>query len=163
MISSVHLTLLGPLMVALKHNTLSQRPCLANTPGINELWHVAESHWSSLHTLWHSTLQTLLPHMYSKSHIGTLSGHEVCCHCTKGGNKLQSVSGVGSFFLLHVGITALPLLMHSLIRFIRNIHINFTLYTFTTSGWQHDITHISLWSSSSQYSATDALAIHWYV
>ena len=42
---------------------------------------------------------------------------------SKGGNKVQSVSGVASFFMSHVVLTALPLLMHSLIRFIRNIHI----------------------------------------
>ena len=42
---------------------------------------------------------------------------------SKGGNKVQSVSGVASFFMSHVVLTALPLLMRSLIRFIRNIHI----------------------------------------
>ena len=42
---------------------------------------------------------------------------------SKGGNKVQSVSGVASFFMSHVVLTALPLLMHSLIRFFRNIHI----------------------------------------
>ena len=42
---------------------------------------------------------------------------------SKGGNKVQSVSGVASFFMSHVVLTALPLLMHSLIRFIRNAHI----------------------------------------
>ena len=42
---------------------------------------------------------------------------------SKGGNKVQSVSGVASFFMSHVLLTALPLLIHSLIRFIRNIHI----------------------------------------
>ena len=42
---------------------------------------------------------------------------------SKGGNKVQSVSGVASFFMSHVVLTTLPLLMHSLIRFIRNIHI----------------------------------------
>ena len=41
---------------------------------------------------------------------------------SKGGNKVQSVSGVASFFMSHVVLTALPLLMHSLIRFIRSIH-----------------------------------------
>ena len=41
----------------------------------------------------------------------------------KGGNKVQSVSGVASFFMSHVVLTALPLLMRSLIRFIKNIHI----------------------------------------
>ena len=41
---------------------------------------------------------------------------------SKGGNKVQSVSGVASFLMSHVVLTALPLLMHSLIRFIRNIH-----------------------------------------
>ena len=41
---------------------------------------------------------------------------------SKGGNKVQSVSGVASFFMSHVVLTALPLLMRSLIRFIRNIH-----------------------------------------
>ena len=41
---------------------------------------------------------------------------------SKGGNKVQSVSGVASFFMSHVVLTALPLLMHSLVRFIRNIH-----------------------------------------
>ena len=43
---------------------------------------------------------------------------------SKGGNKVQSVSGVASFFMSHVVLTALPLLMHSLIRFIRNITFN---------------------------------------
>ena len=42
---------------------------------------------------------------------------------SKGGNKVQSVSGVANFFMSHVVLTALPLLMRSLIRFIRNIHI----------------------------------------
>ena len=42
---------------------------------------------------------------------------------SKGGNKVQSVSGVASFFMSHVVLTALPLFMHSLIRFIRKIHI----------------------------------------
>ena len=42
---------------------------------------------------------------------------------SKGGNKVQSVSGVASFFMSHVVLTALPLFMRSLIRFIRNIHI----------------------------------------
>ena len=42
---------------------------------------------------------------------------------SKGGNKVQSVSGVASFFMSHVVLTAVPLLMRSLIRFIRNIHI----------------------------------------
>ena len=42
---------------------------------------------------------------------------------SKGGNKVQSVSGVASFFMSHVVLTALPLLMRSLIRFIRNMHI----------------------------------------
>ena len=42
---------------------------------------------------------------------------------SKGGNKVQSVSGVASFFMSHVVLTALPLLMRSLIRFIRNTHI----------------------------------------
>ena len=42
---------------------------------------------------------------------------------SKGGNKVQSVSGVASFFMSHVVLTALPLLIRSLIRFIRNIHI----------------------------------------
>ena len=42
---------------------------------------------------------------------------------SKGGNKVQSVSGVASFFMSHVVLTALPLLMRSLIRFIRNAHI----------------------------------------
>ena len=43
----------------------------------------------------------------------------------KGGNKVQSVSGVASFFMSHVVLTctALPLLMRSLIKFIRNTHI----------------------------------------
>ena len=41
---------------------------------------------------------------------------------SKGGNKVQSVSGVASFFMSHVVLTTLPLLMHSLIRFIRKIH-----------------------------------------
>ena len=42
---------------------------------------------------------------------------------SKGGNKVQSVSGVASFLMSHVVLTVLPLLMRSLIRFIRNIHI----------------------------------------
>ena len=42
---------------------------------------------------------------------------------SKGGNKVQSVSGVASFFMSHVVLTALPLLMRTIIRFIRNIHI----------------------------------------
>ena len=42
---------------------------------------------------------------------------------SKGGNKVQSVSGVASFFMSHVVLTALPLLMCTLIRFIRNMHI----------------------------------------
>ena len=42
---------------------------------------------------------------------------------SKSGNKVQSVSGVASFFMSHVVLTALPLFMRSLIRFIRNIHI----------------------------------------
>ena len=42
---------------------------------------------------------------------------------SKGGNKVQSVSGVASFFMSHVVLTALPLFMRSLIRFIRKIHI----------------------------------------
>ena len=42
---------------------------------------------------------------------------------SKGGNKVQSVSGVASFFMSHVVLTALPLFMRSLIRFIRNMHI----------------------------------------
>ena len=42
---------------------------------------------------------------------------------SKGGNKVQSVSGVASFFMSHVVLTALPLFMRSLIRFIRNAHI----------------------------------------
>ena len=42
---------------------------------------------------------------------------------SKGGNKVESVSGVASFFMSHVVLTALPLLMRSLIRFIRNLHI----------------------------------------
>ena len=42
---------------------------------------------------------------------------------SKGGNKVQSVSGVASFFMSHVVLTALPLLIHSVIRFIRNKHI----------------------------------------
>ena len=41
---------------------------------------------------------------------------------SKGGNKVQSVSGVASFFMSHVVPTVLPLLVHSLIRFIRNVH-----------------------------------------
>ena len=41
---------------------------------------------------------------------------------SKGGNKVESVSGVASFFMSHVVLTALPLLMRSLIRFIRNMH-----------------------------------------
>ena len=43
---------------------------------------------------------------------------------SKGGDKVQSVSGVASFLTSHVVLTALPLLMHSLIRFIRNITFN---------------------------------------
>ena len=42
---------------------------------------------------------------------------------SKGGNKVQSVSGVASFFMSHVVLTALPLLLHSLIRFIRNVYM----------------------------------------
>ena len=42
---------------------------------------------------------------------------------SKGGNKVQSVSGVASFYMSHVVLTALPLFMRSLIRFIRNMHI----------------------------------------
>ena len=42
---------------------------------------------------------------------------------SKDGNKVQSVSGVASFLMRHVVLTSLPLLMHSLIRFIRNIWI----------------------------------------
>ena len=42
---------------------------------------------------------------------------------SKGGNKVQSVSGVASFLMRHVVLTSLPLLMNSLIRLIRNIHI----------------------------------------
>ena len=42
---------------------------------------------------------------------------------SKGGNKVQSVSGVASFFMSHVVLTALPLFMRPLIRFIRNAHI----------------------------------------
>ena len=42
---------------------------------------------------------------------------------SKDGNKVQSVSGVASFLMRHVVLTALPLLMNSLIRFIRNIKI----------------------------------------
>ena len=42
---------------------------------------------------------------------------------SKGGNKVESVSGVASFFMSHVVLTALPLFICSLIRFIRNIHI----------------------------------------
>ena len=41
---------------------------------------------------------------------------------SKGGNKVQSVSGVASFFMSHVVLTALPLFMRSLIRFIKNMH-----------------------------------------
>ena len=42
---------------------------------------------------------------------------------SKDGNKVQSVSGVASFFMRHVVLTALPLLMNSLIRFIRKIRV----------------------------------------
>ena len=54
--------------------------------------------------------------------------HFLGCICflllvSKGDNKVQSVSGVASFFMSHVVLTALPLLMRSLIRFIRNIRI----------------------------------------
>ena len=42
---------------------------------------------------------------------------------SKDGNKVQSVSGVASFLMRHVVVTALPLLMNTLIRFIRNIRI----------------------------------------
>ena len=83
MIPCVHLTLLGPLMVALKHNTLSQRPCLANTPGIDELWHVAESHWSSLYTPYGIAPNRHCCLTCTVKAIGTLCGHEVCCHCNK--------------------------------------------------------------------------------
>ena len=45
---------------------------------------------------------------------------------SKGGNKVQSVSGVASFFMSHVVLTALPLLMRSLISYIsKYIHIEF--------------------------------------
>ena len=39
---------------------------------------------------------------------------------SKDGNKVQSVSGVASFLMSHVVLTALPLLMNSLFRFIKN-------------------------------------------
>ena len=42
---------------------------------------------------------------------------------SKNGNKVQSVSGVASFLMRHVVFTSLPLLMQSLIRFIRNVHL----------------------------------------
>ena len=42
---------------------------------------------------------------------------------SKDGNKVQSVSGVASFLMRHVVLTSLPLLMNSLIRFIKNIRI----------------------------------------
>ena len=42
---------------------------------------------------------------------------------SKDGNKVQSVSGVASFLLRRVVLTSLPLLMQSLIRFIRNVRI----------------------------------------
>ena len=42
---------------------------------------------------------------------------------SKDGNKVQSVSGVASFLMRHVVLTSLPLLMNSLIRFIRNMRI----------------------------------------
>ena len=42
---------------------------------------------------------------------------------SKDGNKVQSVSGVASFLMRHVVLTSLPLLMQSLIRFIRNVHL----------------------------------------
>ena len=42
---------------------------------------------------------------------------------SKDGNKVQSVSGVASFLMRHVVLTSLPLLMNSLIRYIRNIRI----------------------------------------
>ena len=42
---------------------------------------------------------------------------------SKGGNKVQSVSGVASFFMSHVVLTALPLFIRSLIRFIKNMHM----------------------------------------
>ena len=58
---------------------------------------------------------------------------------SKGGDKMQSVSGVASFLMSHVVLTALPLLMHSLIRFIRNIHNSSIAHSL--SGWQH--MHIS--------------------
>ena len=48
---------------------------------------------------------------------------------SKGGNKVQSVSGVASFFMSHVVLTAVPLLMRSLIRFIRSIHIKHNMYS----------------------------------
>ena len=45
---------------------------------------------------------------------------------SKGGNKVQSVSGVASFFMSHVVLTALPLLMRSLISFIsKYVHTEF--------------------------------------
>ena len=42
---------------------------------------------------------------------------------SKDGNKVQSVSGVASFLMRHVVLTALPLLMNSLFRFIRTIRM----------------------------------------
>ena len=42
---------------------------------------------------------------------------------SKDGNKVQSVSGVATILMRHVVLTSLPLLMNSLIRFIKNIRI----------------------------------------
>ena len=49
---------------------------------------------------------------------------------SKAGKTVQNVSGVASFLMSHVILTALPLLMHSLIRFIRNIHLINQLRTY---------------------------------
>ena len=44
---------------------------------------------------------------------------------SKDGNKVQSVSGVASFFMSHVILTTLPFLMRQLVSFIRKVHITF--------------------------------------
>ena len=57
---------------------------------------------------------------------------------SKGGNKVQSVSGVASFFMSHVVLTALPLLMSTLIKFIRNTFnptCIFITHTVLTYSW----------------------------
>ena len=48
---------------------------------------------------------------------------------SKDGNKVQTVAGVASFFMSHVVLTALPLLMHTLIRFIRKMHDSRSMFS----------------------------------